>query len=496
VRVLEGSAGLASTGRAGSGDLTISGGGSVVVATDELRRQADDLGRLAGSLGEVHQLVGAIDNRSSGAWLATLDAPISAQTADRATTAALDLVRRSITEAERVSHLVRVAMYRYGVAEAVNTALLKSVEAKLGYTVGRLAPLLALMALPALTTVAATALLAGMAKGQSPAEVVRDLGTWARDHASVLTDPTTVALVRGAMSSSDDLLGGLLQVPENIVTMLGDDGVGLTGLDSTAMVVALLGQSAGLLLERPVTVTHTTTAATTPPQTLAGRAARIPEPSEDNGEQIRIDRYSSPGQPDRFEVYIAGTVESGIVSAEQPWDMTSNVNAIAGMSAASLSAVQDAMAQAGITSSSPVVLTGYSQGGLLASALAASAEYNVQAVVTFGAPSGLIEIPPDIPVLSVRHTDDIVTALGGHDVSSHALVAEREVYAGVPVPTELIFPAHQLYNYRDTARMIDDAQTPEVLAALAHLDDFAEGPGRTITTSESTTYLARRDAAG
>ena len=480
-----------SDGEGDAGGLMISGGGKVVVASDELRRQATELGELAGSLREVRRLVVAIDNRHAGAWLVRVDAPISAQRADEATSVATDLISGCISEAERVAGLVQFAMDRYGVAEAVNTALMKNLEAQVGFAVGRFAPMIALVAAPILGTMAVAALVSGMIKGQSPVEVVQEIGKWARDHASVLTDPAAVELVRGAMNSSDDTLGGLLHVPQVVVQALGEEGLDVTGLGSTALIVAMLGRAAGLLRERPVTVTATATTPTTAPLTLSGRAARIPDPSPEEGEQIRIDRYSTPGQPDRFEVYIAGTVEAGIVSAEEPWDMTSNVAAIAGISAASVAAVEEAMAQAGITSSSPVVFTGYSQGGLVAATIAASAEYNVQAVVTFGAPSGLIEIPASVPVLTVRHTDDIVPSLGGRDVSSDALVVEREVFAGVPVPTEQVFPAHQLSNYRDTAKLLDEAESTEVRAALAYLDDFAEGTGT--TTVESTSYLARRD---
>jgi hypothetical protein len=482
-----------STGDGESGGLVISGGGSVVVATGELRRQAAALGDLAGALGEVHRLVVSIKGRHGAAWLVALDAPLSAQRADRAANSALDLITQGIEEAEHVAQMVREAMRNYGITEAMNTQLLKHLEAQLGYGIGRIIPIITLLALPVLSTAAAAALLVGVIKGQSPGEVVRELGQWARERAGVLTDPLTVTLVRGAMHSSDDVLGGFLQIPEVLVDMLGEYGANVTDLGTTAAVVAGLGRTVGLLMESPVVVTRTTTTPTTPPTTLVGRAARIPEPSAEEGEQIRIDRYSTPGQPDRFEVYIAGTVDLSPISDTEPWDMTSNVSAIAGMSAASAEAVKEAMAQAGITASSPVVLTGHSQGGLIATTIAESGEYNVQAVVTFGAPTGSIPLPPEIAVLSARHTDDVVPALGGHDVSMDAIVVEREVYTDDPVPTDQVFPAHQLSHYQETARRIDLEEDPAVLGMLARLDDFAEGAGRGVTTVESTTYLARRD---
>jgi pimeloyl-ACP methyl ester carboxylesterase len=482
-----------STNDSESGALVISGGSTVVVATAELRRQAMELGDLAGALSEVRRLVVSIKGRHGGAWLIAVDAPTSAQHADHAVNAALELITQGIEEAEHVAHMVRHAMWNYGMTEALNTQLLKRLEAQLGYGIGQIAPIVALLALPVLGTAAATVLLIGAVNGKSPGDVVGELGQWAREHAGVLTDPLAVSLVRGAMHSADDVLGGLLRIPETVVDTLGEYGANLTDLGTTAAVVVGLGRTVGLLMESPVVVTQASTASTTPPTTLAGRSARIPEPGADEGEQIRIDRYSTPGQPDRFEVYIAGTVDLGIVSGTEPWDMTSNINAIAGMSAASVAAVQEAMAQAGITASSPVVITGHSQGGLVAATIAESSKYNVQALVTFGAPIGAIEIPSNVPALSVRHTDDVVHALNGHDVSIGPVVVEREVYANVPVPTDQIFPAHRLSHYQETARLIDASDDTQVRRVLAVLDSFAEGSRPGETTVESTTYLARRE---
>jgi hypothetical protein len=150
------------------------------------------------------------------------------------------------------------------------------------------------------------------------------------------------------------------------------------------------------------------------------------------------------------------------------------------------------MTQAGITAESPVVLTGYSQGALAAATIAASGAYNVSNVVTFGAPTGLIEIPASVSVLNVRHTDDIVPALGGFDETRHALLIEREVFAGVPVPSEELFPAHRLSGYRETAALIDNAESAVVRDALADLRTFAGVDASATTTVESSTYLARR----
>lgn len=75
-------------------------------------------------------------------------------------------------------------------------------------------------------------------------------------------------------------------------------------------------------------------------------------------------------------------------------------------------AVLDAMAQAGIGSDDPVMLVGFSQGGIMAGHLAAyNSDYNWQAVVASGAPIDHMPIPSDIDVVSVQHNGDPVPRL-------------------------------------------------------------------------------------
>jgi hypothetical protein len=479
-----------------AGGLVISGGGSVIVATDELRAQADALRSLVGALSAVHREVTAVSQRHSTSWLVAADAPISAQAAERATASSLDLIQRCSIDAERASWMLQAAMHGYGVVEAVNAQLAQAMAARVGFVVGKFAPFLLLMVAALVGTGASVAVLDGAIDGRSPREVLRELAAWARDHNEVLNDPTTVELVRAAMHSSDDVLGGLLQRSPGLVALLGEEGLGLLGLGTTAALAVMVGRTGGRLAETGVTVSRSTTVPTTAPRTLAGRANRIPSPRPElpdtPQEQVRIDRYRTAGQPDRFEVYVAGTVDVGIDAGAEPWDMTSNVNAIAGLPAASPTAVREAMTQAGVTAASPVVMTGHSQGALAAAVIAASGDYNVTNLVTFGAPTGLVEIPPEISVLNVRHTDDIVPALGGYDSSPHALVVEREFFAGVPVPTDEVFAAHGLDRYRETAALVDDAESQVVRDALSELRGFAGLEGGGTTTVESSTYLARR----
>lgn len=75
-------------------------------------------------------------------------------------------------------------------------------------------------------------------------------------------------------------------------------------------------------------------------------------------------------------------------------------------------AVLQAMDEAGITADDPVMLVGFSQGGILAGHLAAyNSDYNWQAVVVAGAPIDHMPIPDSIDVVSVQHNGDPVPRL-------------------------------------------------------------------------------------
>lgn len=75
-------------------------------------------------------------------------------------------------------------------------------------------------------------------------------------------------------------------------------------------------------------------------------------------------------------------------------------------------AVLEAMDQAGIGPDDPVMLVGFSQGGIMAGHLAAyNSDYNWQAVVASGAPIDHMPIPDDVDVVSVQHNGDPVPRL-------------------------------------------------------------------------------------
>lgn len=75
-------------------------------------------------------------------------------------------------------------------------------------------------------------------------------------------------------------------------------------------------------------------------------------------------------------------------------------------------AVLAAMAQAGVGPDDPVMLVGFSQGGIMAGTLAAyNSDYNWDAVVVAGAPIDSMPIPASTKVVSVQHDGDPVPRL-------------------------------------------------------------------------------------
>lgn len=198
------------------------------------------------------------------------------------------------------------------------------------------------------------------------------------------------------------------------------------------------------------------------PTTLAERVSRIPS----GDTHIRIDRFSTVEGP-RFEVYLSGTNFSG--GADDPWNAQSNLDLARTGSAPSLLAVTRALELAGVTSTSAIVITGHSQGGLLALAVARSGQFNVDAVITVGTPVGVIPDVPDIPTIHVVHPEDPVPSLGGTIVpGSGAWVIAAE-------PGVTLIQAHDRASYIPSMTRLDQQHEPEVDRLLSRIN--AEGVG-------------------
>lgn len=221
----------------------------------------------------------------------------------------------------------------------------------------------------------------------------------------------------------------------------------------------------GVPNESTVSVVAREAHATNPPDSLRARIERIPT----GNTHIRIERFVAE-DGNRFEVYLSGTNFTG--SQTDPWNANSNLELVATGSAPSLRAVKEAMLSAGITSTTPVVLTGHSQGGLIALAIGATHEFDVTAIVTVGTPVGAVPDVLDVPTIHIVHPEDPVPAFGG-------LIDPESSTWFIPVAgDERLFAAHHRQSYEPSAEALDKLHDPRVDALRARIQSTGVGVRR------------------
>jgi hypothetical protein len=458
----------------------------VVVVSDAMLAYLSELRGMAQELREVGAAVGTI--------LRTGGLPLGGRPCIGQLQFARLRVGEAASSAADLAHAIHRAVEDYGVAEARAEREQQLSAASLAALGGPAIWLFALSLLgwaPALASAAGFWAGVGLLTGTDPLGAVRR-GVF--DDQRALTDPAVVRAVELGAVSLDELGASTAGVPAPLALLLGDEGLGILGVNTTAAGAISAGAAFGVLRETPVRIDRTQiSTGGLPPSGVADRFARIPE-----GDQVRIERYEAPGEPPAWLVYVGPTETFSPVAGDEPWDQTSNIAAVAGQSAGSIRATELAMAEAGIRPGDDVQFMGYSQGGLVAARLAGSGTWNVVGLETFGAPTGSIELAAGLPGIAVRHTDDLVPALGGPHPVSGQLQLEREAYPrGVPIPDDEPLPAHQRSAYQATAQAIDQATSAEVRAELARLDavpqEYAARPGSTVTT---WTFHAERVPTG
>ncbi|MCS0500049.1 hypothetical protein [Protaetiibacter mangrovi] len=446
--------------------LVVHSGRSTLVATDALLAHLSRLAALADEVeADGHRLA-----------LLALDCPPGTLrgSVDRCRGAALSLaeelraLRRSVALAEEV----------YDAGERMATWMQDAAAEWLTGALSR--AVLSLLPGAVLGGVIAWNMAPGTA-AQKKAAVQR----WMLDHPRLITSPGFSEVVRRVVTGADDAALGAAGAPPWLPVVLGEHGLGILGVDTSAAVIVAAGGLSGTRVfhETPVRVEriaqHSTAMA---PSGAEQRLARVPD-----DEQVRIERYSAPGEADRFVVYVAPTQTFSPVADEEAWDLTSNVAGVAGLPAGSIRATEQAMADAGITADSEIVLVGFSQGGLVADAIAASGDWNAVGLETYGDPGGGIALPEGVRGVAVRHSDDFVVATGGPQGATDRTIVERRAYPeGSTIPTDLPAPAHQRRAYAETARLLDAARSPELRGELDAIDafthDYASRAGSEITT--------------
>ncbi len=221
---------------------------------------------------------------------------------------------------------------------------------------------------------------------------------------------------------------------------------------------------------------------------FADAAKRIPS---SDGSRIRVERYAMPSGGREWVVYITGT-QSAAFGGSEPFDMRANLALYDGKGAASSAAVRAALSDAGVAPGEPVHAVAHSQGAMVAETLARDGEYDIETLVTFGAPT-TGPLSADVTAVTIRHTDDPVAALAGP-----LPAAERGAPGGFaverladPMPghRDLTMPAHHLTSYADTGILLDTSEDPRVRG----LDPLWDRLGRAESV-RATEYAARRQS--
>jgi len=179
---------------------------------------------------------------------------------------------------------------------------------------------------------------------------------------------------------------------------------------------------------------------------------------------IRVD-----GAPPSYIVQIPGTQVPDLTHGANPLDMDSNLHLMQangeGPPPVIAREVLEAMAAAGIRPGDPVMLTGHSQGGIIAAQLAADevvrSQYSIRSVVTGGSPIGRFDLPDDVSVLSLEHDQDVIPKLDGVDNPDRSnwvtvtrnLTAAEGTVQGASGPS--LGGAHDTGNYAITGAEID-----------------------------------------
>jgi hypothetical protein len=209
------------------------------------------------------------------------------------------------------------------------------------------------------------------------------------------------------------------------------------------------------------------------------------------GGAVRIERWTGEDGVTRRVVFIPGTKDWGNFT-NNPFDMEADIALMAGRLPDAAAVVAAALAADGAQPGDPVMLTGHSLGGIVATALAGNEamqrRFTISAVLTAGSPTGRITLPASVNALHLEGTRDIVPGLDGRPnpdtatrVTVHHDVRDSEL-AALEGEGEDIGSAHSLDSYRQTARLVDDGLDASTDAWLTAEGDFLNPTGEVVVT--------------
>ncbi|MBL8931606.1 MAG: hypothetical protein JNL54_15910 [Kineosporiaceae bacterium] len=249
-------------------------------------------------------------------------------------------------------------------------------------------------------------------------------------------------------------------------------------------VLSVVGEALPWLNEsRVVRVGPITRSSAAPPsgvEDLIARTAALYEVPAGSAGVVRVERVTAADGSRSWIAMIPGTQAWPPRAGVQPFDLTADVNAIAGRTTAASSLVTIGLQQAGARPGEPVLLVGHSLGGIVAAQMAADPvvrqRLSITHVVTAGSPIGSMPVPREVQVLALEHTADVVPWTEGRRNPDRLNWVTVQGRAG-PDPVA----AHEAARYVRTGAAVDTTPEPSAVRAREQLSGFLARPGSTAT---------------
>lgn len=437
--------------------LTITGGANGVTARfDDLRAQASLLDAIAGDLGEIASVLASLSIAPDVAEAAVL-CPLEAARAEEAVLAA-NLGPHGVAvawaRAEASVAFVRFSIAAYQEADDLLRRAADELAFAGGFAAGN-------AALPGAIAAAVANPAAGIAAWVSrravadTAEQTMYQQPWTQEIAA----RRAPGFVEGAVSS---LLGG----NPLLLAMLSGGHWPTSDLEGATEGLLAVAGPAGLLRdsgEFSVAARGTPTDVDLRGAGFVGELMHQQDRLSQGAAEVQVVRIQGFSGP-AYVVQIPGTQEWNPRRGSNPVDTATNVHLIAGGRTAMADAVVAAMEAARIPRNAPVMLSGHSQGGMVAAALAADPQcrirFKVAAVVTAGSPIGRVVIPDSVAVLSLEEKQDPVPRLDGaaNPDRTNWVTVTRDLTDGDPTDADRGFEAaHSLRNYRQSGHYVDQS---------------------------------------
>lgn len=304
-------------------------------------------------------------------------------------------------------------------------------------------------------------------------------------------------LVNSGGGLLDGLTGGVVTGSAKLLDP-GDGAIqGATTNDAARLMALLLGDDTAVAVDRLDGVGPSLNQSRAPRSLedlvlSLGDTALLDQTDPDRHGAIQVQRIVDAGR-ERFIVYVPGTDDMSPVPRDDDHvrDMETSYQLIGGMDSAYGRGIQQAMLDAGLEGK-PVMLVGHSQGGMVATSLAADPDFtrhfHVQHVVTAGSPTAQV---PDLPVgtgaLHLENRGDAVPLLDGEDNPDQPHRTTVRFDAGA---TD-VGASHAVRHYVDGAAAADASTHGSVRDELRRMQEDGYLGGGTVA-DVSTYQITRR----